>query len=227
MTTDHSDSNNDYVTTYVDVVRHGQPAGGEVFRGRTDHPLTDVGQWQFEQRLQRHSLNYQTIISSPLQRCHASAEQFSQLHGLPLHVVTDWQEIDFGDWEDQLISKVMQSDSQHAQQMWQDPLNFCAPGGEPVSELRQRITTAWQQLLQQHEGQSILLVTHGGVMRVLAQQLLNLAPEAMSQLSIPYAGLMRFRIDHQQGASDLSKTSSWVTLELLDGEPLTPAVASE
>lgn len=215
MASHASESAKSFQTTYVDVIRHGQPEGGEVFRGRTNHALTDLGKWQFEQRIARHSNTYQAIISSPLQRCRYSAEWLAQQASLPLNVVTDWQEIDFGDWEDQAIASVMKNQADHAQQMWQDPLNFCAPGGESVPQLQQRMIAAWQDLLQQYAGQQVLLVSHGGVMRVLAQYLLDLAPQSMSQLAIPYAGFMRFRIDQEVGGEQ-----RWVTLESLDGESL-------
>ena len=211
-----------FQTTYVDVIRHGQPEGGEVFRGRTDHALTELGQWQFEQRIARHPASYQAIISSPLQRCRHSAEWLVQQSEVLLKVVTDWQEIDFGEWEDQAIAKVMKNHADHAQQMWQDPLNFCAPGGESVPQLQQRMLAAWAELLQHYADQHVLLVTHGGVMRVLAQHLLDLAPRSMSQLAIPYAGFMRFRIDQENTGQFQTEGKRWVTLEILDGEALEP-----
>lgn len=207
------------ITSYIDIIRHGQPIGGEVFRGRTDHVLTELGQWQFQQRLRRHRLAYDRIISSPLVRCRASAEEVAEQDSTPITVIEDWQEIDFGDWENKPIAEIMDSQHQHVQQMWQNPLEFCAPNGESVSQLQERLKQVWQQLLADFGGQSLLLVTHGGVMRVLAYQLLGLTPEGMSRLAIPYAGLMRFRVD-QTAATDNQPAQQWVSLELLDGESL-------
>jgi len=81
------------------------------------------------------------------------------------------------------------------------------------------VVAAWQELLDVHRGEHLLLVSHGGVMRVLAQHLLSLAPEAMNRLAIPYAGLLRFRIDHSEYEG---KAQVWVSLEGMDGSVLRP-----
>ena len=42
-------------TTRIDLIRHGEPSGGDVFRGRVNPPLTDLGRWQFRERVRRHA----------------------------------------------------------------------------------------------------------------------------------------------------------------------------
>ena len=200
--------------TRIDVIRHGEPEGGDVFRGHTDHELTERGRRQFEHRLQRNPARYQRVISSPLQRCYYSASWLAGECALTHMTDQRWAEIHYGDWENRPVAEVMTDDAEIAQQLWQDPLNFCAPNGEPVTQLQQRVLAAWDDLLDKHTGESLLVVSHGGVMRVLAQHLLGLAPEAMSRLSIPYAGLLRFRID------EVSDGQRFVTLETLDGASL-------
>ena len=200
--------------TRIDVIRHGEPEGGEVFRGHTDHLLTERGKRQFLQRMARHERDYDHVISSPLQRCAWSASDFAGERALTHEIDQRWAEIHYGDWENRLIADVMQAETEVVQQLWQDPLNFCAPNGESVPELQQRVISAWNAMLDGNLGAHLLLVCHGGVMRVLAQHLLGLAPEAMSRLAIPYAGLMRFRVD------EVSDGQRYVTLETLDGEDL-------
>jgi len=102
--------------------------------------------------------------------------------------------------------------------MWQQPLEFCAPNGEPVPEFQQRIVGAWKTLLNEHQGKHLLVVNHGGVMRVLTQYLLKLDPMAMNRLAIPYAGLIRFKVDHSE---ENGKIRHWVSLLAMDGEELT------
>lgn len=206
--------------TYIDLIRHGEPHGGNVFRGRTDLALTELGQRQFRARVVLHQQPWQQIISSPLQRCASSAQWLADRHGIPCQLDERWQEIDYGDWENQAVDEVFEQHPQQAQKLWQQPLEFCAPGGEPVPQFQQRIIAAWQQLLQEYQGQHVLLVNHGGVMRVLAQHLLQLAPQAMNRLAIPYAGLMRFRVDHSE---EQGRLQHWISLLAMDGEPLADA----
>ncbi len=205
--------------TRIDIIRHGEPEGGNVFRGRTDHALTALGQWQFEQRITRHRSAWQRVISSPLQRCRQSAQALAQQLQIPLHIDERWTEIDYGDWENQPVDSIINDPAQDARALWEDPLNFCAPQGEPVTALQQRVLAAWDSALSEHAGEHLLVVCHGGVMRVLAQHLLQLAPQAMNRLAVPYAGLLRFRIDHSEYQG---KPQRWITLEHLDGNDLTP-----
>lgn len=204
-------------TTRIDLIRHGEPEGGDVFRGRINPVLTAQGAWQFERRLQLIEPAWNQIISSPLSRCLASATGLSERLGLPLSVDERFIEIDFGEWENRLVADVLREQSDQAKQLWADPLNFCAPGGESVPAVQQRVVAAWTDLLNTYQGGHLLVVCHGGVMRVLAQHLLSLAPEAMNRLAIPYAGLMRFKVDRSEW---LGKSDDWVSLEGMDGSEL-------
>ena len=69
----------------VDFLRHGEPVGGEVLRGRIDHPLSDLG-WSQMQKAAALCAELKTsaatprwthLISSPLQRCRVFAEHLA------------------------------------------------------------------------------------------------------------------------------------------------------
>lgn len=198
--------------TCVDLIRHGEPEGGEVLRGRTDHALTERGWQQFQKRVTRIEANWQRVISSPLLRCQAAASALAQERNIPLLLAPALKELDFGDWEGRPLAELAANKAELAK-MWQDPLNFCAPAGEPVLALQQRVLACWQDLLKNYAGEQLLVVSHGGVMRVLAQQLLNLTGQGMNSLAIPYAGWLRFKV--YQGTDE-----PWITLEQMDGSAL-------
>lgn len=203
------------ITTYIDIIRHGEPVGGKVFRGHTDHSLTERGIGQFQQRTQRLSAHWQHVVSSPLLRCKQSAELLATTHNIPLQIEPKLSEIHFGKWENQAVEKVMAE--QNISQLWQDPMNFCAPQGESTLALQQRTLLAWQQILKDYQGKRVLIVTHGGVIRMLAQHLLELTPSAMNKLSLPYAAVMSFKIidvDYE------GQPQQWVSLESMDGTEL-------
>lgn len=203
--------------TRIDLIRHGEPVGGNIFRGSTDHQLTDFGRQQFHARIARTAGGWDQIISSPLQRCLASAQELSAKLNVPLQVDERFREIDFGDWEGQPLSSVLANPSVEASRLWDDPLNFCAPQGESVQLMQRRVLAGWQALSDNHQGKHLLLVCHGGVMRVLAQHLLKLAPEAMNSLAIPYAGLLRFKLQHSEFRG---KAQTWAQMEGMDGEEI-------
>lgn len=202
--------------TFVDVMRHGEPEGacpkgGTILRGSIDHELTSKGWLQAEQRIRSldnsvlANESWDVIISSPLKRCSAFAQKLASntlegetgLHDrIPLHIKNSWRELHYGDWEGLSTQTIWQDQPEIMEKMWQKPLEFCAPNGEPVKDFSQRIEQAWLDLLAEFQGQRILLICHGGVMRILLQQLLLMAPEGMNRFAIPYAAMSRFRVDH-------------------------------
>ena len=203
------------ITTYIDLIRHGEPVGGKVFRGQTDHCLTERGLEQFQQRTQSLGRRWQQVVSSPLLRCKQSAELLAAAEAIPLHIEPNLSEIHFGDWENKAVAQVMAE--HNISHMWQDPMNFCAPQGEPTQALQQRSVLAWQQALSDYQGQRVLMVTHGGVIRMLAQHLLELTPNASNKLSLPYAAVMSFKIidvDYE------GQAQQWSSVESMDGREL-------
>ena len=199
-------------TTRIDLIRHGEPSGGDVFRGRVNPPLTDLGRWQFRERVRRHACAWDRIISSPLIRCAEAADQLAAELALPLTLDQEWIEIHFGDWEGRLVKDVLAENELQVTQLWADPFAFCAPGGEPFADFQQRLISAWNNLLDQYSGQHVLLVCHGGVIRGLAQHLMGLSPDAMSRLSVPYAAMLRFKVDQLEYNDEYQP---WVTLEMM------------
>lgn len=203
------------ITTYVDIIRHGEPEGGRVFRGHTDHHLTELGIEQFKQRTQRLGHTWQQVISSPLTRCKQSAELLATAQNIPLQIEPNLAEIHFGEWENKCVDTLMAEEN--ISQLWQDPMNFCAPQGEPTAALQQRTLLAWNDLLKAHQGQRVLVVTHGGVIRMLAQHLLELTPSAMNKLSLPYAAVMSFKVIE---AEYQGEQQQWISLISMDGSEL-------
>lgn len=222
--------------TFIDVMRHGEPEGscprgGTILRGTTDNRLTERGWQQAKNRCQRiidaeqlsasqnDARPWDVIISSPLVRCAEFAEYLHRALQFPadgqgdsFSIEPQWREINYGDWDGKSTADIWQQQPELMAVMWKDPLAFCAPKGESVKLFGQRLQQAWLDLLAKHQGQRILLVCHGGVMRLLLQQLLMMSPEGMNRFAIPYAAMTRFRIDHSV-ADDLdSPLQHWPSL---------------
>lgn len=202
----------------IDLIRHGEPQGGDVIRGISDHPLTPLGVAQFEQRIQMHQAPWSKIISSPLLRCKTSAQTLSNTQNIPLMIDERIRELDFGDWENQPMSQLM--GQKDAKVLWQNPMDFTPPNGEPVTHLRKRLQDFWQDLKQTQVNEYLLLICHGGVIRVLMYEFFNLKPEAVKQLSIPFAGFIRLNISFDE-------QHQFVSLELFDGQTIEADIKPE
>lgn len=212
------------------------PEGGTILRGSTDDVLTAKGWLQAKHRCQSiiddsssdNTMPWDIIVTSPLLRCAEFSEHLFTSYvdntsfvgntsnekkpekTVQLFTKHEWREIHYGDWDGKSTSKIWQEQPEIMEKMWQDPLNFCAPNGEAVGDFSQRIKKAWSDLITEFQGKRILLVCHGGVMRLLLQQLLMMSPEAMNRFAIPYAAMSRFRVDHS--ISDEGKPLNWPSL---------------
>jgi len=188
-------------------LRHGQPEGGEVLRGRVDHPLSDHGWGQMWQAVKvqpemqssmSDPLPWDEIVTSPLQRCRSFAEKLAQLTDLPVSVEHEWQEIDYGDWDGMLLSEWRETAAYQFREFRKDMTALRPPNGEPFTQFRDRILGAWQQVLDRPAGSRVLLVTHGGVMRVVLPTVLGMPLNQTGVLEIPFACLSRVQV-HGQG----------------------------
>jgi alpha-ribazole phosphatase len=219
--------------TFIDVMRHGEPvgtcpSGGTILRGSTDHALTKKGWLQANQRVETvlaEGEGWDIIISSPLIRCAEFSSSLAETQNINdrFFIKPQWREIHYGDWDGKSTADIWKNQPELMENMWQAPLEFCAPNGESVKDFDQRIEQAWLDLLTEFQGKRILLLCHGGVMRLLLKQLLLLAPEGMNRFAIPYAAMSRFRIDHgeqpgQHWPSLLSHCGEELSGEKIGGE---------
>jgi len=174
-------------TTHVDLLRHGEVQGGVYFRGRTDDPLSERG-WQ-QVFKQCRGKQWDVVVSSPLRRCASFAAAWGEAHQLPVEFADDWMEIDFGAWEGLCAEAI---DPEILRQFYADPLSYTPPNAESYSTFCSRIEQAWNKLINQHAGKTILVVTHAGVIRALYGYLLQIPPQCRVKIEVPYACLTRF-----------------------------------
>lgn len=184
-------------TTTIDLLRHGACEGGEIFRGSTDVLLTAQGWEQMQASLAAHN-GWECVISSSLQRCRNFATQFAGNNNLPLKVEARFREIHFGEWEGQKIADIERDHGTSLRKFWNDPECFTPPNGEPMRDFRERIIGAAHEILHEHRGKHILLISHGAVIRMLLCQWLQMPMTAFSNIAVPYAGLSRVRL-YQRG----------------------------
>ena len=134
------------------------------------------------------------IISSPLQRCRRFAEHLAEANNIPLTIDQAWQEIDYGDWEGMLLSEWRNSASYQFREFRKDITALAPPNGEDFVSFSDRILSAWQTILEKPNDSHILLVTHGGVMRVVIPTVLGLPLNKTGVLEIPFACISRIKI---------------------------------
>jgi len=134
------------------------------------------------------ALEFDAIYSSPLKRCHQLAQALcaDELFGHTSESIKldiRLKELHFGDWE----MSPWEAIPRESFDMWADDYaNLAPPNGETFSELHMRAKSFVEDVSSHSQGKSILVVTHGGFIRALIAEVLQ----------IPLKRLFRLTIDH-------------------------------
>lgn len=179
------------LATRVILVRHGESSFNVERRiqGHLDKStLTAKGLADAQQVGQAlKNIPFDAIYHSPLQRARHTAEQICQQLQTTVRpqILDNLIEISLPLWEGVLFTEVKEQDPQGYDNWHHHPEQLCMQiegdtGPEsffPVRVLYEQAQQVWQQLLPQHEGQTILLVGHSGINRALLGTALGLTPE--------------------------------------------------
>ncbi|OEY66234.1 histidine phosphatase family protein [Marinobacter sp. X15-166B] len=186
---------NEATTTRIDVLRHGEPEGGPMFRGSQDDPLSELGWQQMREAISPQD-RWDAVITSPMLRCAPFAQYYANQQQLPLYSDDRLREISFGRWEGQTAATIMATEHEALSRFWRDPEQYPPPEGEPVTAFYQRVQQAWQHWTTELAGQRLLMVCHGGVIRMILAEVLG-APlgRAFSAIAVPYACRSQIQIE--------------------------------
>jgi len=178
----------------LDLLRHGETELGGGLRGSLDDALTAKG-WEQMRAAVLAKGPWDRLVSSPLQRCARFAEELGARLGLPVQLDKDLQELHFGTWEGQSAAALMETDAEALGLFWADPYGFTPPGGEPVTQFSARVLAAVERLHQTYAGERVLLISHGGVMRLLLAQARGLPREQLLNVEVGHGALFSLRVE--------------------------------
>lgn len=187
----------------IDLLRHGVTSEGPGFRGSSDDTLSTQGYQQMQLALAGKS-GWDLVISSPLSRCLSFARDFAEQQGLEVRIEEDLRELHFGAWEGRNSAQVLLEDPQALSAFWHDPYHFTPPEAEPVKDFAARVNAAIERLAQEHSGKRVLLITHGGVMRLLLTRARNLPENQLLQVEVGYGALVSLEVRDDAQLIELS-----------------------
>lgn len=187
------------------LARHGQTdynVQGR-YQGQREVPLNRTGLEQAERLAGRlSSYKIDALFSSDLKRCVQTAEVIAKRLGLPAATDARWRELSFGDWEGMTHAEI-QAEAPELLERWQsDPAGVSAPNGETVQQLAGRAGSALDELRSRYAEKTILLVTHGGVIRALLCLALGVELNRHWQFEVASASVSR--ISYYQGGAILN-----------------------
>ncbi|MEL0608371.1 histidine phosphatase family protein [Vibrio echinoideorum] len=182
-------------TKNIYLLRHGKVEGKAALNGFSDVLVKPEMQQRICESLAEQNLSLDCVVTSPLRRCSDLANLYAKRKSLPLSVDLEFQEMNFGEVDgvafDELDDKWSMLET-----FWQDPANHQLSGAESLQNFHDRVTQGWSQLLT-HDSDNLLLVTHGGVIRMILAHCLDIEwknPSLYSKLSIENASITHIQI---------------------------------
>jgi broad specificity phosphatase PhoE/ribonuclease HI len=174
------------------LLRHGQtPLSTERrFAGRSDIPLTDIGQRQAgaaaARLAERGGIN--VIVTSPLRRTRRTAEAAAETTGAPVVVEDDLVETDFGKWEGLSFAEAGAQDPDHLK-AWLGGADVAPPDGESFAAAGRRVLGALDRLLAAYPEQTVLIVSHVTPIKTILCRALLAPPAALFRIHLDVASL--------------------------------------
>ncbi len=158
------------------LVRHGETSANlaGVWHGSMDAPLTDRGR---EQALRvarflhgRHA-DASAVYTSPLLRARDTAQAIAESLGLEARVEHGLVEYHLGSWEGKTYRELHETHKLW-DEMRRDP-DFAPHGGESPRQVTERITAALRRIGEDHPGERVIVVTHGGALSMALAAILD------------------------------------------------------
>ena len=128
-------------------------------------------------------------MSSTLQRCARFAQAFARERGLPLQLDARLAEYHFGDWQGVPIETLAQEQGDALGRFWADPVAHPPPGGETFAQFRGRLSAAMDDIAATATHERVLVVTHGGAIRLLRCIVERRGFGDMAGIDVPHASL--------------------------------------
>ncbi len=162
--------------TRLFLVRHGatQLSAEDRFAGAVDVELSDEGQFQAQKLAERLADDHlSAVYCSPMKRTVHTASILARPHNLPILQRDGLREINHGHWEGMRRADVETQFPEEYAAWEQDPFTFAPAGGEAGVNVIARALPVIREIVLEHRGQNVLVVSHKATLRLLISSLLG------------------------------------------------------
>lgn len=150
------------------LTRHGQTQWNveRRFQGSKDSPLTEIGTRQailLGERLANERID--TIYSSHLQRAYKTADFIRSNRAIEIIEDKNLSEMNFGDWEGLKHDELIEKFPSEYDAFWNAPHLYKSSSGENFEDFRKRVLLSLNDIINNHDGETVLIVTHTVVLK--------------------------------------------------------------
>ena len=170
----------------IRLLRHGRTEANArgLLLGRADPALDDVGRDQARRAGEALvGAGVDRIVTSPLQRCRATAALVGEALGLPVAVDERWVEMDYGELDGVPVASVPAA----TWATWAADLDWAPPGGESIAALGERVRAACDELVA--DAASTLVVSHVSPIKAAVAWALGVGDEVAWRMFLAPASL--------------------------------------
>ncbi len=184
--------------THFYFIRHGEPIGYKDGRAIGINPgLSPLGITQAERLRDRlaatKEIKADVLVSSPLRRAKETAEIIAPALALPVSIDDEVQEFNLGEAEALTDEEIRARGGGF--DIRQEPFRQVAPGGDSWAGFVMRIWRALDRLTRLHDGKTVVVGCHGGVIEAGFLYFLGLSPLRRLHLSSPPTGITHWTRD--------------------------------
>jgi broad specificity phosphatase PhoE len=166
--------------TKLILVRHGETQTniqGKVHKYSDSEQLTQNGTIQISKTaVALQKLNPAIVFCSTEIRAIQSAEIISKTLNIPLHTTIGLEERNWGDYAGLSFQEIKQKAGMD-KMSFDQRYTFRPPHGESWKETEDRLLAALTDILNKNSGKTLVLVTHGGSIRIFMPTLLGVGKE--------------------------------------------------
>jgi probable phosphoglycerate mutase len=208
------------LTTELILIRHGETDWNRElrFQGQLDAPLNAVGHEQARRlalRLASEPVHH--LVCSDLLRARQTALPTGLQLDLHSLANSGLREQSFGMLEGMRVDDIRAQHPDVWAQWVQFQADYAIPGGESTRQFHARVMNAIRQLVAAHSQQTLVVVTHGGVLDMIYRTARALPLAGPRQSEIPNGGLNRVRLE-----GDAIDIISWADTQHLADMPAQP-----
>jgi broad specificity phosphatase PhoE len=156
------------------LIRHGQTDWNIEGRwqGHFDVTLNDEGRAQartLADYLRDHPIT--AVYSSDLVRAHETAARVAEAHGLSVQDDPRWRELHLGVFQGLTTTEINSKYPEEMRRTREEYLDYVIPTGESRRAMQKRAYAAFREIVEREAGPEIVVVSHGGTIRVLLMRL--------------------------------------------------------
>lgn len=174
------------------LVRHGETQWNRENRvlGHADIELNEEG-WRQAQRLALalKEEKVAAIYSSPLRRARETAQEMARFHPGEVRIDDAFKEMDAGELDGLTYEEMRERHGEFLREWMRDASSLIMPGGESLEQLQQRAWQGVERLVQRHQREVVIVVSHNFTILCIICKALGLGLSQFRRLRLNVASI--------------------------------------